>query len=120
MKRIKNLSFQKATYLCDPPEHIGYQICKWEKNPKYNKESEYIKVDSEFYCYPDDHHFKIHKECFKHPETNYAIASFTYNKYEGCYELEFVGGRPMDLNEDERKIFWELLEYGFNKLNKLN
>lgn len=119
MKRIENLSFQKATYLGEPPKHIGYQICKWEKNPDYNKESEYIKVDSEFYCYPDQPHFKKHKSCFKHPEYSYAIASFEYNK-EGYYELEFVGERPMNLNEKERKIFWELLEYGFKTLNKPN
>ncbi len=115
--RIKNLSFQKASYLCKPPEHIGYQICKWEPNGYYQRESEFTKVDSDFYCYPNNPYCKVHKNCFKHPETNYAIACFKYNEHEECYELEFVGDRPMNLTKEEREIFWKLLEHGFKTLN---
>lgn len=115
-KRIKNLEFREASYLCKPPDHIGYHIDKWEPNGYYQRESKFTKVDSDFYCYPDHPNCKVHKNCFKYPETSYAIASFRYNEHEGCYELEFVGDRPMNLNEEERKIFWKLLEYGFNYL----
>lgn len=115
--RINNLSFNKATYLCEPPEHIGYHIDKWEPNGYYQKESEFTKIDSDFYCYPDYPCFKVHKSCFKYPETSYTIASFSYNNHEGCYELKFIDDRPMNLNEDERKIFWELLDFGFKFLN---
>jgi hypothetical protein len=119
-KRINNLEFREATYLGSPPEHIGYHIDKWEPNGYYKRESEFIKVDSEFYCYPDNPYCKVHRNCFKHPETSYAIAAFHYNDHEECYELEFVGNRPINLNEEERKIFWGLLEFGFKYLGYEN
>lgn len=116
-KRIGNLEFHVSSYLGEPPEHIGYQILKWENNGYFQRESEFVKADSEFYHYPDNKHFRVHKDCFKNPYTSYAIACFDYNSHEGCYELEFVGDRPLNLNEEERKIFWKLLEYGFKVLN---
>lgn len=115
--RIKNLEFREASYLGSPPEYIGYHIDKWEPNGYYQRESEFTRLNSEYYCYPDNHYCKVHRNCFKHPEVSYAIASFHYNEHEECYELEFVGDRPMYLNNEEREIFWELLEYGFKFLN---
>ena len=62
MIRINNISFNKATYLGELPEHISYHINKWFPNEYYNKESEFTKVDSDFYCYPNNQNYKIHKE----------------------------------------------------------
>lgn len=62
-------------------------------------------------------HAKVHKDCFKHPQSSMAIASFNYDSHERYYELEFVGDRPLSLSKEEREIFWELLEYGFKQLN---
>lgn len=118
--RIKNLEFRIASYLCDPPEHRAWQIIKWEPNHYYKKEADYIKVDDHFYCYPDYRNWKVHKDLFKHPETCFSIADFEYDEYEKYYNLEFVGERPLNLNEEEKKIFWELIEYGYKVLNYEN
>lgn len=115
MIRINNISFNKATYLGEPPEHISYHINRWFPNEYYNKESEFTKVDSDFYCYPNNQNYKIHKDCFKNKECSYAIASFDYNS--GIYELHFIGDRPIELPENELKDFWEVIKYGYKILN---
>ena len=120
-KRINNLSINKASYLCreeDLPEHISYNINKYEPNPYYGRESDFIR-DGEFYR-PNNSNYdfcKIHKSCFNFPESGYAVASFDWDKYEECYELRFIGDRPMKLDKEERKAFWELIDYGFKQLN---
>ena len=120
-KRIGNLEFRKASYLCgeeDLPKHIGYDINKWVPNSYYGKESDFIK-DSEFYR-PNSEHYsfcRIHKDCFTHPEYCYSISRFYWDNSEGCYEFEFIGNRPTQLIEEERKVFWELVDYGFKQLN---
>lgn len=116
--RKGNLEFTKSSYFREPPEHIGYSIIKWEPNNYYGRESEFIK-DGEFY-HPNDEHYEfvhIHRSCFKSPETSYAIASWDWNEHEECYDLSFVGDRPLNLTSEEWTIFRELLEYGFKQLN---
>lgn len=117
-QRIGNLKFRQTSYLSEPPEHIGYEICKFEPNNYYGRESEFIK-DGEYYR-PDDKHYdfvKIHKSCFESPEISYTIASWKWNKHDNCYDLSFCGDRPLYLNNEEWKIFKHLLTYGFHKLN---
>ena len=46
--RIDNLEFRKSSYLGEPPEHIGWEICQYQPNGYYGRESEFIK-DGEFY-----------------------------------------------------------------------
>jgi len=119
-KRIENLEFRPASYLLPRdkwPKNPAWNIDYWYPNSYYGKESEFEK-DGDWYLYPDNHHCRVHKDCFKNPQSCMAIASFNYNSNEGCYELEFVGDRPIGLTKEEREIFWELLEYGFNQLNK--
>lgn len=116
--RIDNLEYRKCSYLGPEPEHCGWEICKWEPNDYYGKESEFTK-DGEFYR-PNNEHYdfmKIHKDCFKRPEISYTIASWEWNDHESCYELEFIGDRPLNLDLESWKTFKSLLEYGFHQLN---
>ena len=118
-KRIGNLEFCPASYLLPKeewPEKPSWHIDYWYPNGYYGRESEFIKK-GDWYLLPDNKHCRIHKDCFKNPQCCMAIASFNYNENEGCYELEFVGDRPIQLTKEERDIFWELLEYGFKQLN---
>lgn len=125
-KRIGNLEIRPATYLLPKekwPENSSWHIDYWYPNGYYGRESEYIHPviagieQTDWYVNPLYPNGRIHKDCFKHPQSCMAIASFNYNEHEGCYELEFVGDRPIQLTREERDIFWELLEYGFNQLN---
>lgn len=120
-KRIDNLEFRKASYLCKEPEHPSYHISKWETNGYYGHEDKYIK-DGDYYRDPrDEYNFvRIHKSCFKYPETSYAIASFNWDDHEDIYELHFVGDRPLCLSKEEREIFWQLFEFGEKELNTHN
>ena len=119
-KRIKDLEFAPVSYLFPKekwPENPSWHINYWYPNGYYKRESEFIK-EGDWYLYPDNYHCRVHKDCFKNPQSCMAIASFNYNDHEGCYELKFVGDRPIQLTKEERDIFWKLLEYGFKQLNK--
>lgn len=96
-KRIGNLMFRKATYLGEEPEFPSWHIDFFYPNPCYG----------------------YNKNTFVHKESCYAIAHFTRDN-EGYYELGFIGDRPLSLNEQDIKDFWELVRYGNEELNKLN
>lgn len=119
-KRIGNLEIRPATYLLSKdkwPEKGAYHIDYWYPNGYYGRESEFLK-DGDWYVYPDHSNCRVHKDCFKNPQSCFAIASFSYNEHEGCYEFEFVGSRPLQITKEERDIFWKLIEYGFKELNE--
>lgn len=118
-KRIGSLEFRKAIYIGEEPEHPSYHIDRWYPNPDYGRESEYIK-DGNWYRHPDYQNYRKHKDCFKHPESCYTIASFVWDEHEGIYELHFVGDRPIELQKDERDVFWEIYEYGEKVMNSKN
>lgn len=116
--RIKNLEFRKSSYLGQEPENPSYSIDKWYKNEYYKQEKNYIK-EGEFYRYPDPEICcKIHKNCFKNKECCYTIAHFVWDEHEEYYNFEFVTDRPLDLTDQERVVFWRLIEHGFNVLNR--
>lgn len=124
-KRINNLEFKHASYLLPKdkwPDYPAWDIVKWYPNEYYNKQDEFIPIkgDPKFYQHPEFTFCKIHKDCFKYPETCYSIATFEYDKHENFYELHFVCDRPLDLNEDEIKTFWELIKFGNTYLNDTN
>lgn len=124
-KRINNLEFKHASYLLPKdkwPDNPAWDIVKWYPNEYYNKQDEFIPVkgDPKFYQHPEFTFCKVHKDCFKYPETCYSIATFEYDKHENFYELHFVCDRPLDLNEDEIKTFWELIKFGNTYLNDTN
>lgn len=110
MIRINNLEFKKCDYLVFEPEHVSYEIVKWEPNTYYNKES-LFKKDGNYYI-SNIGNFRIHQSCFKNKETCYTIAIYKYDDHENTYNLEFIGNRPLDLDDDEWMIFKKLLEKG--------
>lgn len=120
-KRIGNLQLRKATYLGKAPERPSYHIEKWEPNGYYGNEEKFID-EGDYYRHPDDAYMcvRIHKSCFKHPETCYSIASFEWDDHEAIYELHFIGDRPLYLSKEEREVFWQLIELGEKELNKTN
>jgi hypothetical protein len=117
-KRIGNLQLRKAVCLGKEPDHVSYHINKWEPNGYYGNEAKFVD-EGDYYRYPDDEYnfVRIHKSCFKNPETCYAIASFDWDDHEEIYELRFVGDRPLYLSKEEREIFWQLIELGEKVLN---
>jgi hypothetical protein len=121
-KRIGSLGFSKASYLCEEPEYPAYHIDMWYDNDYYGREKEFPEdpIDSNFRVHPEIPNFRIHKSCFKHKETSFAIAAFEYDAHEDYYRIEFIGNRPLEyLNTPElRETFWELLTYGEKQLNK--
>ncbi len=118
LKRIGNLELRPASYLLPKdkwPEHGSWHIDYWYPNPYYGHEDDYTK-DGDWYYYKDKS-CRIHKDCFKHHQSCFAIASFDYDKDEEVYELHFIGDRPLDITKEEREAFWELLKLGYNHLN---
>lgn len=117
--RLGNLELRKASYICKEPEHPSYHIYKWVPNEHYKQERKYIK-DGDFYRPKNGSlNYRIHKNCFKHPETCYSIASFDRDK-EGFYELHFIGDRPFNLSTEERNLFWKLISIGNDIFNNMN
>ena len=124
-KRIENLEFRRATYLLPEdewPKKPSYHIDYWYDNPYYYHKDDYeLNERGDYYVKKTDdpayQNFKIHKSCFEHKESCYAIASFDYDEHEDFYELHFIGDRPLELTEEERKVFWELIKYGNDILN---
>jgi hypothetical protein len=116
--RLGNLELRKAVYICKEPKYPSYHIDKWEPNKYYKQEREYIK-DGDYYRPKDSYKYRIHKNCFKNPETCYSVASFHRDK-EGFYELRFICDRPLNLSKEEREIFWKLVSIGNDILNNMN
>lgn len=119
-KRIGNLEIRPASYLLPKdkwPKNPSYHIDYWYPNAYYGRESEFEK-DGDWYYYPKHHSCRVHKDCFKHEQSCFSIASFSYDEHEGFYELHFIGDRPLQLTKEEREAFWELIKYGNIELNK--
>ena len=120
--RIDNLEFRPSTYLLPKeqyPDPIGYSIDHYSPNTYYGREEEFPldPRDPNFRVYPDYPNCRVHKDCFKHPQSCCTIAHFEYNSHEGYYELEFIGDRPLELTPKEWEDFRKLLEYGFKHLS---
>ena len=121
-KRIGELAFMPAVYLCEPPKHPNWSIDMYYPNTYYGREDEFPldPYDSNYRVYPDNPHCRVHKDAFRHKESCFTIASFEYDEHEPCWEVRFVCDRPLEyLNTKElRETFWELLKYGNEQLNK--
>lgn len=111
--RIRNLEFRKSMYLGEPPEHIGYDIVKWENNKYYNQQDKYIK-DGDYYYDIKNPFIRLCEDIFKSKENCYTIASWNWNKNE--YEFSFCLDRPLKLNNEEWEDFKRLIYYGYGKL----
>jgi len=123
-KRIENLEFRPSSYLLPKskwPRNPSYDIILWYPNPYYGRDEEFPEdpLDNSFRLSPEYPQHRIHKSCFKNPESCFTIASFDYDEHENFYELHFCLDRPIEyLNTvEKRKTFWELLNYGNEQLN---
>lgn len=114
-KRIGVLEFREASYVGNKPPFVSYDIVKWYPNPYYGNEKNYIKLNHEFYCYPNNTGCRVHKDLFKSKELCIVLATFRYESQEECYNLEFIGDRPLELSNWVN--FKELIKYGFEQLN---
>lgn len=118
-QRINNLELRESSYLFEKPEHPSWEICMWEPNLYYGNEDKFIK-DGDYYRHPDETYsfFRIHKSCFKNPESCFTIASFVYDANENFYELHFCGDRPIrHYSNYNIEDFCKLIEYGNSVLN---
>lgn len=123
-KRIEDLEFRPASYLLPEnkwPENPAYDIVLWYPNLYYGRDDEFPEdpSDNSYRLDPKYQNHRIHKSCFKYPESCFTIASFDYDSHENFYELHFCLDRPIEyLNTPEkREIFWELIKYGDAHLN---
>ena len=114
-KRIGVLEFREASYLGDKLPFVSYDIVKWYPNPYYGNEKDFVKLNHEFYCYPNNTGCRIHQDLFKSREHCIVLASFTYDSKEEIYNLEFIGDRPLELTNWDN--FRKLIEYGYKQLN---
>lgn len=114
--RIDTLEYAPCTYIGTPPEHIDYEIRRIVPNTYYGRESEFIK-DGDYYKPKEYSWCRIHKDCFKNPETKYTIGTWRYDEHEEWYEFQFCGDRPIDLTDSEWINFKHILKYGYRQLN---
>lgn len=122
--RIENLRLKKACYIGEEPEMPSIHIDKIEPNSYYGHEDDYEwSEDGESAFWKNNetgethYNMRINKSCFENPESCFAIASFDYDEHEDFYELHFVGDRPLDLDENEREVFWNIIKIGNEILN---
>lgn len=118
-KRINDLEFRPASYLLPKdkwPENPSWDIVLWYPNNYYGRDNEFPEdpLDNSYRVEPEYWNHRIHKSCFKNPESCFVIARFDYDEHEGFYELHFCLNRPIEyLNTvEKREAFWELLNYG--------
>ena len=122
--RLGNIGLKKASYIGEEPSIPSIQVVKYQKNRYYGNEQKYKWSEDGEHAYEIDEdgnidkRRSIHKSCFRNPETNFALASFEYDEHEDFFELHFCGDRPLDLDSEERDLFWKILRMGNAILNK--
>lgn len=113
--RIGNIAFEKSEYLGNEPEFPTWYIYKYHPNDLYGKEDKFDK-DGDYYISKGDIKVSYHKNLFKRKELKYTLATFIRDK-DGCYELSFIGDRPIELNKEDLNDFWKITKYGYKSLN---
>jgi hypothetical protein len=90
------------------PPFSWFGIEKFTPNSYYGKESEY-KWEEDKLMYKSNEFYNnwISPSCFKNKETAYVLASWNNMDHDECTpDLEFVGSRPFELDDEELKAFW--------------
>lgn len=122
--RLGNIGLKKASYIGEEPSIPSIHVVKYENNRYYGNEQKYKWSEDGLHAYKIDENgnidkrFSIHKSCFLHPETCFTLASFDYDEHEDFFEIRFCGDRPLDLDSEERDLFWKILRMGNAVLNK--
>lgn len=113
--RINNIEFRK--YTTTKIKKKFYEIIKWQDNPYYGKEQEYLNrgyIESFGGDYLTDGIKSISKSTFNIEESAYVIA-FVERDSESWY-LKTVGNRMLELNNDELNDFIQVYRNGNKKL----
>lgn len=93
-----------------------YEIVKYYLNGYYGFEEAMIKdgyVKTVFgdglmdFALTRNHH-TVHGSCFADKESCIVIAVLDYDEDEQCCDLTTIGPRVLDLNEEERKNFFDV------------
>ena len=118
--RINNIEFRNNYPNSNPYIDTG-EFLVWEPCSYYGKYDEYImdgwvKKDG-FVCKDTSN---ISKEFFDMKETCYVIARLKYDEKEGCCDLESVGPRLLELNDEDRKDFFDVYKIADLKMNVVN
>lgn len=115
--RIGNLALNHCSYLGEKPEHPSICIDLYYNNPDYNQQDKYKTKDGVWFTSNEyGISWRKHISCFKHKESCYSLASWEYDSNEPCWELKFIGNRPLQLTKEERMIFFDLVEKGYKYL----
>jgi hypothetical protein len=119
--RINNIEFRNncnTNPSIDKGEFLVWQPCSY-----YGKYDEYIKngcVEKNGFVRDERNRVNISKEFFDIKETCYVIAWLNYDKKEWCCDLESVGPRLLELNDENRKDFFEVYKIADKKMNEVN
>lgn len=99
-KRIGNIEIRKLE-----DEYYSHEVVYWYPNKYYGQESNYKKI-GDFYETSD---WRIHKSCFENPEMCLVVAFITQAGEGEIPNLETVGGRLFELNEEDLISFEKLM-----------
>lgn len=116
--RINDFECRKSTYREDE-----YEIVKWEVNQYYGQEKFLIEWEGytkQEYAGGDwglsNGSHIINSSCFKNPESCYVIASLKVNRREPDIDMETVGGRLIDLEQDELDMFMRVYRLAYHMI----
>lgn len=113
LKRMGNLAMGKCSYLGNEPEIPSYEIVKYYPNCYYGRKDEFEPIGGGMYKEKGTSgDWRVHESCFVHPDSCFTVAIWRWDKHEEIYQLESVGKRLNELVGEERKIFWDLYDWG--------
>lgn len=104
-----------------------YEIVRYFPNTYYGSEEELIKegyVKTVFgdglmdFALSRSHH-TVHGSCFADKESCCVIAVLDYDEDGGCCDLTTIGPRVLNLNEEERKAFFDVYKFAEEMICKI-
>jgi hypothetical protein len=117
--RINNVEFRNN---CNTNPSIDKgEFLVWEPCSYYGKYDEYIKngwVEKGDFLSKDS--CSVSVSFFDRKETCYVIAWLNYDRKEECCDLESVGPRLLELNEENKKDFFEVYAIADKKMIEVN
>lgn len=106
-------------------EHTGcvpfsfFEIVKYQLNPYFQQESAYV-FDEKNNMYKSGGNISINPKCFEREESFFMLAMWeNIDHDELTPDLKFVNARPINLNKQEQKIFFELAKIGQEHIEKI-
>ena len=92
-----------------------YEVVKWSPNPLYGKKDEY-RVETPL----GEIAFKkgcvnYSESCFDHPETCYVVSFITWNHKEPCWDVDEVGTRPWQLEDEDYDNWSKVMKLAFTQ-----